>query len=170
MAATTATVNPYMSYASAGLSVLGGYMQSQAQHKQAQANLDQAYINAAMDNLAAINIMKSATMQSQMIIDDSTRVQGTQQAQQAASGVLVNNGSTAVMTDDTGRRAQADALITMYNGINQSIAKTANANFTMMAGTNSAKALDTSATTSLLSGIATGGAQMYSTYKMLKTQ
>ncbi|MHB1231588.1 MAG: hypothetical protein ACYCZQ_03255 [Burkholderiales bacterium] len=159
----------YGSLFSAGMQIMGGLAQSKAQKQQANAVQAQANVNAVLQDEQAKQLRIQAQRQADVIKSNAASVVGTQEAQTAASGAVIGDGSAGVMTDDTFKRAQSDALAALYSGNAQATQVGANADFTRMAGTNQANALRQQATASILNGVSSAF-NSYSSYKMLQVK
>jgi len=84
----------------AGGQVLGGLLAFGASRKQAQNQLNEAYTNDMLKRLEAERIIEAGKQRTEQIRFRARRVRGTQIAQQAAGGVIVNEGSAAISLDD----------------------------------------------------------------------
>lgn len=149
-----------------GASMLMG---NKAAGKQAQTELDAAYYNAEMDKYEAELIRETARRDSDDIIANAERLRGSQATQQAASGVVIGEGSAQIATDDTTHLAHRDALITMYNGINGALRKENSAEMKVRAGEARADSIKDQQTANLISGIGSI-VGTYNTYKSLSTK
>ncbi len=158
----------WVAIAGIALSLFSGIMGSNASNRQAQAQMDQAYMNNMLRELEADGIKEAAQSQADGIRAQARRLRGSQKAQQAASGVVVGAGSAQIALDDTTALSEADALVMTYNAINGITSANAAGRFAMLAGRNQAGALQTQGYASLLSGAA-GAANSYSQYKSLTT-
>jgi hypothetical protein len=155
--------------AMAATSMVGGMYQAKGQAKQAASDLSTAYVNAANQRWQGEQIRKQADTEAGDIIDQGRRVVATQEAQQAASGVDVNSGSALVGQDDTDKRARADALATIYSGINGQVSANTNARYTEQAGRSRSNADVSAAYASVLQGV-TSAASSVSNYRMLSAK
>ena len=154
--------------ASAALSLISGSMSASAARKQAQAQQNQQYMNAMLRELENEQIKEAAVKEAALIRFRANRLRGSQIAQQAATGVVIGEGSAQAVIDDTQALAEADALVVAYNGIAGIRSNNAAARFARMAGDNAISAGRDRAYASLLSGVS-GALQSYSTYKLMST-
>lgn len=125
---------------------------AKAQEQQGTAAATEQHINAALTKLDGERIGKSATIEADKIRETAIAMRGQQESVQATSGALVGTGSGLVMTEDTTKRAEADALATVIDGIYGTVNKNAAARYQDTAASNSAKSAATSANSSLLAG------------------
>lgn len=102
---------------SAAMSLAGAASSSSAQKKQAQAGLNEAYYNAAMNEMQAEDIKRKATDDANLQLRQAAHIRSTQQTQIAANGMMLGQGSAQTIIDETTRLSTADALVTLYNGI-----------------------------------------------------
>lgn len=148
---------------------------AKAQEQQGTATATEQHINAALAKLDSERIEKSATIEADKIRETAIAMRGQQESAQATSGALVGAGSALVMTEDTTKRAEADALATVIDGIYGTVNKNAAARYQDTAALNAAKSGASSANASLLAGDVgsvvtlangvTSGLGMYKTYK-----
>lgn len=104
-------------------------------------------------------------------------MRGQQEAQQSISGAQVGVGSNAAVTADTEKRAEADALATVIDGIYGSVNKNASAHYAEMASKNTLESGGMAAAASLLAGrtgamttLANGAISAYSMNNMWTTK
>lgn len=150
---------------------------AKAQEQQGTATATEQHINAALAKLDGERIEKSATIEADQIRETAITMRGQQEAMQATSGALVGTGSALVMTEDTTKRAEADALATVIDGIYGSVNKNAAARYQDLAAENSARSAASSANSSILAGnmgslstLASGVSSGLGAYKSFKTK
>ena len=159
----------YSSYVSAGSSLVGLLWQGKSQANQAAATRSGAAANAVDQRWQGKQVMAQAEQEAGDVIDQGRRIVGTQEAEQAASGVDVTSGSPLVAQDDTDKRARADALTAIYSGINSKISADSNARLTELTGINAASSASAAAIASVLQGVSTASGSL-SSYKMMSAK
>lgn len=113
----------------AGSQIMGGMSQSKAYQRQAESDLKSAYLSAALERVEADNLKQKAERDYATQQDLAVRVAATQSAEQAASGVIVGEGSAGAVTSDTYKRVQADAIVGYIEARNAAVSKEASARF-----------------------------------------
>lgn len=148
--------------------LLGGYSiysGRKAAKKAEGTQNEQTAKRALVDAEYAANIKEQAEYEAKKIRGEAVRIRGTQVAQQAASGVLVGNGSTAAMVDETVRLAEEDAYITLYNGEKGFLQSMEQGRLNAMEGRARADSYAAQGRASLLSG---ASSLALNTYQMFK--
>lgn len=150
--------------------------QAKAQAEQATADATVQHTNAALSKLDAERVQRSAQIEAGKIREAAIAMRGQQAAAQAISGAEVGSGSNAVIIEDTTKKAEADALATVIDGIYGTVNKNSTARYQDMAGTHSAESGSRAANASLLAGnwgqvttLANGASSMLSIYKNFNT-
>lgn len=102
----------------AGIAVAGyGIYSGNKAAKDAAGRQDRLTAEQKMlDAEHARNIKIQAAQEAQKVRASAVQIRGKQIASQASSGVLVGDGSTHAMVDETLRLAEQDAWIIIYNG------------------------------------------------------
>lgn len=146
---------------------------AKAQGEAALASATEAYTNAALAKIDAERIEKSANIEADKIREAAIAMRSNQEAVQGTSGALVGTGSNLVMTEDTTKRAEADAIATVIEGIYGTVNKESSARYQQMAGNASllSGGLAASATmmagrTSAVTTLGQGAISAYSNYRM----
>lgn len=139
-----------------------------AQGKQAKAAGQAGAYGAAAAEYNAEQIRLSSIDTASRIMEEAGRIRGTQQAQQAASGVVIGEGSAGVITQETENLASRDALVTLYSGIDGIIQQEQSGRMAFASAQNEVSSLKAAQMATLLTGIGNTASQ-YGTYKALKT-
>jgi len=105
----------WMALIPVALSVVGGMQQGRAQEAQANAAARDARTNAMYANDAANDAQARGRYDSDIQRLRIGQNIGTQRAAQAANGGLVNEGSNAVLQEDTAALGELDALTIQNN-------------------------------------------------------
>lgn len=146
-----------LAVASMGMSAIGGIAGAKAQQKQGQAALNQAYYDAEMQEMQAEDIKRKSIDDANVILRQAASMRSAQTAQQSVSGMVVNSGSAQTVLDETTKLSTADALVTLYNGVDGFVTGNSQAQNTITAGKNEAEAYASKATSTLLSGFMSAG-------------
>lgn len=93
-----------------------GYSANKSAKKAAKREDQRAAEQKILDEQHAADIKEQAAYEAKKIRAEAIKIRSSQVAQQAASGVMVGNGSTQAMVDETTRLAEQDAYITLFNG------------------------------------------------------
>jgi hypothetical protein len=90
-----------------------------AQSAGAERNAREVEVNARRRERLANDILEKGKADADVILAQALEIRANQRASQAASGVVVDSGSTRIVQEDTMRLAQADAIVTMQDAINR---------------------------------------------------
>lgn len=145
----------------AGATVVSGVMNYKAGHDAADAQDAANAQQAKLNKEHAANIKEQAKQEADKIRSEAIVIRGKQVAQQASSGVLVGNGSTQAMVDETTRLAEQDAYITLYNGEKGYLKTMEEGRLMAMEGRARSESYRAQGTASLLSGISAGATNAY---------
>lgn len=166
-AATAASMSAQKSAASA---------QAKAQADQATADATVMHTNAALSKIDAERTQRASIIQAEKIREAAITIRGQQSAAQAVSGTELGTGSNLAVQEDTTKKAEADALATVMEGIYGVVNKSATARYQDMAASETATAGARAAKTSLLAGnwgqattLANGVSNMLKIYKNFNT-
>lgn len=190
--AFAAPVVPYLMMAGSAISIYGSYQQAQAQQAAGQyqqfsyALSAEAAANKGMEDMmqtaAAVKfkeyeakeIRRNAQDQATQIKEAARLMRTKQTAVAASQGIVVNEGSAAMVKDQTTQLAERDAIVAIYSGSQQALIKELEAEYTSMAGSAAfqqsfmqgvsqrmtggylAQAANVQANATLLNGISTG--------------
>lgn len=156
-----------MMAASTAVSVGGSMAASSAAKKNgainAQAQTYEGSLNKEMRYMEAEDVTNQAQTEADKIREQAIAYRGAQTVQQAASGVVIGEGTAQALLDRTSELATADVLATLYSGTNkataikqgadlQQDASVRNANATMEKANAESSAYMMKAGGSLLSG------------------
>jgi len=151
--------------------------QAKAQGEAAQAGATESFTNAALAKIDAERIKKQADIEADKIREAAIAMRSQQEAVQGTSGALVGMGSNAVMTEDTTKRAEADALATVIEGVYGSVNKESSAryqqmagNATLLSGGMAANAMLSAGRTSAMTTLGQGAISAYSNYNQWSTK
>jgi hypothetical protein len=106
-----------------GMSMYGASQQASAQEQAAKYQNEAGGRQLAQSEWEAKQIWHEAEQQSKIIRTKAIQMRGTQVAQQAASGVLIGDGSSQTLLDETQKLAEQDVMSTLYNGARGVLAK-----------------------------------------------
>lgn len=112
-----------------------------ASAKNADAVAYQGALGKAMSELDAEAVESQTAAQVRQIKRQAVGVRATQMAQQAASGVIVGDGSAGQMIDQTEQLSSEDVLATMYSGANKAVSIRSGASLQEDASTRQANLL-----------------------------
>lgn len=152
----------YAALIPAALSVVGGVRQGAAQEASLYSQASAARTNAGFATNAANDAMARGRYDADIQRLRTAQNIGTQRAAQAANGGVVNEGSNAVLQEDTAALGELDALTIQNNAAREAYGYKVEA----LNNTNAAAQLTTNAASakrnSLLGGIIGGGTSLYS--------
>lgn len=106
-----------------GVSMYAASEQASSQREAAKYQTEAGGRQRAQSEWEAEQIWKQAEQESSIIRSKAIQLRGTQVAQQAASGVMVGDGSAQAMLDETTKLAEQDVMATLYNGARGVLAK-----------------------------------------------
>jgi hypothetical protein len=109
--------------AGVGLSVYGASQQASGQKKAARYQTEAGGRQQAQSEWEAEQIWKQAEDQARQIRAKAIQMRGQQVASMAASGILIGDGSSQALLDETTNLAELDAMATLYNGARGVLAK-----------------------------------------------
>lgn len=113
-----------MMAASAAASAAAAAKASSNAKKQGKINSQAAAydgsLNSELRNIEAEEVTKQAETEADKIRTQAIAFRGSQTVQQAASGVVIGEGTAQAMIDRTSELATADVLATLYSGANKS--------------------------------------------------
>lgn len=150
--------------------------QAKAQEAAGLASAKEQRINAMLNKIDAERIEKASNIEADKIREVAIQMRGQQESAQAVSGAQVGSGSHLVMTEDTTKRAEADALATVMEGIHGTVNKNTTARYMEQAANASILSGGLAASASLQAGqgaaiatLGSGFSSAYSNYKMMNT-
>ncbi|WP_157272532.1 hypothetical protein [Azonexus hydrophilus] len=151
--------------------------QAKAQEHAALASATESYTNAALAKIDAERIEKSAGIEADKIREAAIQMRSQQEAVQGTSGAMVGTGSNLVMTEDITKRAEADAIATVIEGIYGTVNKESTARYQQMAGQSTllsgglaANAMLSAGRTGAVTTLANSAIGAYSNYKQWNTK
>ena len=166
-----------MAAASAASQQAAAKKQAKAQGEASQAGATEAFTNAELAKIDAQRIEKQAGIEADKIREAAIAMRSQQEAVQGTSGALIGTGSNLVMTEDTTKRAEADALATVVEGIYGTVNKESAARYQQMAGNSTllsggmaANAMLTAGRSSALVTLGQGAVSAYSNYSQWATK
>lgn len=143
------------------IAVVGGMMQGNAQEAQAEGAARNMRTNAGYANAAANDALARGRYDADIQRLRTAQGIGTQRAAQAANGGEVNNGSNAMLQEDTAALGELDALTIQNNAAReayglkvQAMQGYRNATDTVLAGQNAKQ-------NSLLGGVIKGAGSFF---------
>lgn len=155
-----------------GASAYTAVSAGQATAKQADAASYQGILGREMADLDATRVETQTADQVIQIKKQAMIFRGTQIAQQAASGVIVGDGSAGQMLDQAEQLSNEDVLATMYSGANKAVSIRSGAALQEDASKRQASLLmekaaaeRTSAYLNVASSVAKLGATSYNAFK-----
>lgn len=152
-----------------GMSLLASSQQAAAAKNQGRSELSASYYNAEMREYEAEIAKENAHYQAMKYLDEGKRIRSTQRAQFANSGVIVGEGSAMDIEQETQSLAERDAVVTMYNAVDENISAGAEARNMRSAGGNAYDAGQSRAKAAWISGVGSAVSQ-YQTYRALNTK
>lgn len=139
---------PWFAVAGLAVSAVSAYGQYQAgqtaKKNAAAAAGEQAYegyLNKDLRYQEADDVMTQAHTEADMIRAKAVAFRGAQAVQQAASGVMVGEGSAQTVVDQTTQLAMSDTLATLYSGVNKASSIRSGADMQTQASINSANSM-----------------------------
>lgn len=142
---------PWLGVVALAANAYAGYEQSQALAAEGDAALAQSQYNASLKDWQAELIRKEAQAKADNIRERAMRVRSTQTAQSAASGAVIGVGSAQAVQDETTRLAEQDAIVALYQGVQDANFVNIEANNIRRSGENAYKAAQEKAQATLLS-------------------
>lgn len=151
----------WMALIPVAIAVVGGMMQGQQQDAQAQGAARDMRTNAGYAKQAADDALARGQYDADLQRVRTGQAIGTQRAAMAANGGLVNEGSNALLQEDTASLGELDALTIQNNAAReayglkvQAISGFANARNTELAGKNAKQ-------NSLMGGVVKGAGSFF---------
>lgn len=144
-----------------GLSVFGGILQGQQQASQANAQASALRANAVYLNNAANDAKVRGAIESDQARVQTQQLIGTQRAAQAANGGLVNEGTNAIIQQDTAQLGELDALTIANNAAREAYGYQVEASNAITNAKQLSKIAKRSPITSLLGGVIQGAGNAY---------
>ena len=105
-----------MGWVMAAVSVVKGVTEVNASNDAAQESYNRGEYQLANSMTEGRHVQEQAGEEARKILASALVLRGKQVATQAASGLLVGDGSSADMIDETERLAKEDTFITLMNG------------------------------------------------------
>jgi len=143
------------------LGAAGGFLQGQQQAQQARAQASALRQNAIYLNNAANDAKVRGAIESDQARVQTQQLIGTQRAAQAANGGLVNEGSNAIIQQDTAQLGELDALTISNNAAREAYGYQVEASNALTNAKQLSKIAKRSPITSLLGGAIQGAAGSY---------
>lgn len=144
------------------LGAFSGLMQGQQQASQAKAQAAALRTNALYLNNAANDAKVRGAIESDQARVQTQQLIGTQRAVQAASGGVVDEGSNAIIQQDTAQLGELDALTISNNAAREAYGYQVEASNALTNAKQLSKIAKRSPITSLLGGAIQGAAGAYS--------
>lgn len=144
------------------LSAFSGLMQGQQQAAQAKAQASALRQNALYLNNAANDAKVRGAIEADQSRVQTQQLIGTQRAAQAANGGLVNEGSNAIIQQDTAQLGELDALTISNNAAREAYGYQVEASNALTNARQLSKIAKRSPISSLLGGVIQGAAGAYS--------
>ncbi|BBL57005.1 virion core protein, T7 gp14 family [Methylomonas koyamae] len=148
--------------ASAAMAAKSSSDQSSAQKKAGKYSAQSAGRQQAQAEYEAKQIMEQANEQARQVRAEAISVRGKQIANQAASGVVVGDGSAQAMVDEVTRLAEQDAVAYLMSGANGSISANEKGRLARMDGEFQSKQFYTQASNTMTNGMIGAGASLLS--------
>jgi len=133
-------VSVAMAGISAATSVAGAMSAGDAQRQQGDAAAYEGFMSQQLREMEAQDVMNQADEKVQQIRRQAQEFRGSQVVQQAANGVMIGSGSAQAMIEKTTQLAEADALATLYSGVNKASSIKLGGRMDAQAGMNRAAA------------------------------
>lgn len=135
-----------------GFSLIGSAQKSKAQKRQA-ANIErEAALRREFAQINADKQRAAANDDAKLILERARVFRSSQIAAQASQGVLIGEGSTQQIVDRTNALASADALVSIYEGLERASAIETGADFEQRRAQAQAGELRTSARATMVNG------------------
>ncbi len=143
------------------IGLVGGLMQGQQQKAQAASQADALRQNALYLNNAADDAKVRGAIDADQYRVQTRNLIGTQRAAQAANGGLVNEGTNAIIQQDTAQLGELDALTIANNAAREAYGYQVEASGATTTASTLKSNARRGATTSLLGGFLSGASSAY---------
>lgn len=115
---------------------VGHILQAEQAAKQGMEAMMGTYLKASMMEFEADEVREATKQKVQLTREAAYNFRAKQTAVAAASGVLLNEGSAAVVRDKTTELTERDALVAMYTGAQDALIKEMEADNVRQSGSN----------------------------------
>jgi hypothetical protein len=146
--------------ASAAMSAKGASDQADAQAEAGAYTAKSAGRNRARSDFEAQQILDKSQEQARQVRAQAIAVRGKQIATQAASGIVVGDGSAQAMVDEVTQLAEQDAVAYLMSGANGYISQSEKGRLEQMDGEFQAKQLMKQSNNTRFNGIVGAGIQL----------
>lgn len=160
-----------MSFAAIAVGVVGaavsagmGAMQQSAANKASKYGAQSAGRQQAQSEYEAKLIVEQSKEEAREIRANAVRLRGQQVAVQAASGVIIGDGSSQAMLDEVSALSEEDAVAVLMSGANGFIAKKEEGRLAALDGMFQSKQLATQGRNAMMSGFANAGLSLLGAY------
>lgn len=154
----------WLAVASMATSLIGGAKQAKAHTKSAWSSMETGAYNDAQKAVESDQIREAADLKAKQIKSSALFMRGKQIANQAASGVVVGDGSAQAMVEQTIALSSQDVFVELYNGAASSLyAMNAGKNYGIAAMAQS-DAQDSAADSAIFQGVTSAAQTGISAY------
>jgi hypothetical protein len=149
---------------SAAVSAGMGMAQQSAANKAAGYTAEAAGRQAAQSEYEAKLIVEQSKEDARKVRSSAIKLRGSQVAAQAASGVIVGDGSSQAMLDEVSQLSEEDAVSFLMSGANGFISKVQEGRFAALEGAFQSKQLITQGRNAMIGGFAQAGTSLLGAY------